>query len=77
MADVAVECGDYTLIEACRKLWDSVTKMPTFILREVLVRPVMANPSRFPYDLPNDTAYAETCASIGLVFSHTYAASGA
>ena len=22
----------------------------------------------YPYDLPNDTAYAETCASIGLVF---------
>ena len=22
----------------------------------------------FPFDLPNDTAYAETCASIGLVF---------
>ena len=22
----------------------------------------------FNYDLPNDTAYAETCASIGLVF---------
>ena len=22
----------------------------------------------FPYDLPNDTAYAETCASIGLMF---------
>ena len=23
----------------------------------------------YDYDLPNDTAYAETCASVGLVFS--------
>lgn len=28
----------------------------------------MANAFSFNYDLPNDTAYAETCASIGLVF---------
>lgn len=29
---------------------------------------IWEKPFLFPYDLPNDTAYAETCASIGLMF---------
>ena len=70
MADVAVECGDYTLIEACRKLWDSVTKI-TFILREVLVRPVMANPSRFHMIFLMIQPMPKHVRLLGWYFSHT------
>jgi len=67
MADVAAETGDEELMAACRRLWDSTT------LRKMYVTGGVGSShwgEKFTtdYDLPNATAYAETCAAIGLVF---------
>ena len=67
MADVAAETGDEELAAACRRLWDNVTR------RRMYVTGGIGSARRgerftFDYDLPNETAYAETCAAIGLVF---------
>lgn len=67
MADVAMETGDQTLMAACRKLWDNV------VLKRMYITGGIGSSShgeRFTFDhhLPNETAYAETCAAIGLVF---------
>lgn len=67
MADVARLTGDETLYEACRKLWDSITREKMYITGGIGSTHI-GEAFSFPYDLPNDTAYAETCASIGLVF---------
>jgi DUF1680 family protein len=66
MTGVAAGTGDEGLMEACRKLWDNVTNRRMYITGGV---GSTAEGERFTtdHDLPNDTAYAETCASIGLV----------
>ncbi len=67
MADVAAETGNRELLAVCRRLWDSVTSRRMYVTGG-------AGDSRhgerftFDRDLPNDTAYAETCAAIALVF---------
>ncbi|NQX65113.1 glycoside hydrolase family 127 protein [Paenibacillus alba] len=67
MADVAAESGDLELLEACRKLWTNIVSKRMYITGAI---GSMAHGEAFTldYDLPNDTAYAETCASIGLIF---------
>lgn len=67
MADVANETGDASLLRACERLWESLCRKRLYITGGI-------GPSKhnegftFDYDLPNETAYAETCAAIGLVF---------
>ena len=67
MADVARETGDKTLLETCGRLWESVYRRQMYITGGL-------GPSRdnegftYDYDLPNESAYAETCASIASVF---------
>lgn len=67
MADQAAETGDESLLEACRRLWDNIVTRRMYITGGI---GSMAEGESFTadYDLPNDTAYAETCASIGLIF---------
>jgi DUF1680 family protein len=66
-ADIAAETGDETLLAACRRLWENLTQKRMYITAGI--GPVHSNEGfTFDYDLPNDTAYAETCASIALVF---------
>lgn len=67
MADVAAETGDLELLEACRKLWKNIVSRRMYITGGI---GSMARGEAFSldYDLPNDTVYAETCASIGLIF---------
>lgn len=67
MADVARLSGDESLYLACEKLWDNITLQKMYITGGI-GGTHMGEAFSFPYDLPNDTAYAETCASIGLVF---------
>ena len=67
MADMARLSGDPRLLEACEKLWDSITKEKMYITGGIGATH-LGEAFSFPYDLPNDTDYAETCASIGLVF---------
>jgi hypothetical protein len=67
MADVAAETGDESLVAACERLWRNVTQ------RRMYVSGGIGSSScgerfTYDYDLPNDVAYAETCAAIGLVF---------
>ena len=67
MADVAAETDDRELLAACRRLWRSVTERRMYVTGGI-------GSSRFneeftfDYDLPNEDAYAETCAAIALVF---------
>lgn len=67
MADVARECEDEALEAACDRLWDNVTREKLYVTGGVGATH-MGEAFSFNYDLPNDTAYSETCASIGLVF---------
>ncbi len=67
MADVAMETGDAGLAEACRKLWHNVTRRQMYVTGGIGAQEY-GEDFTFDYDLPNDTMYAETCASIGLVF---------
>ena len=65
MAGVAAATGDEGLMAACRTLWDNVTNRRMYITGGV---GSTYQGERFTtdHDLPSDTAYAETCASIGL-----------
>jgi DUF1680 family protein len=67
MADLAAECGDTALLRACRRLWDDLTLRKLYVTGGI---GTSASNEGFTcaYDLPNRTAYAETCAAIGLVF---------
>ena len=67
MADVARLCGDQAMEAACDRLWDNVTREKMYVTGGVGATH-MGEAFSFNYDLPNDTAYSETCAAIGLVF---------
>lgn len=66
MADVARETGDGEMIRACRRLWEDVTQRQMYITGAV-GSTYHGEAFTFDYDLPNETAYAETCASVGLI----------
>ncbi|AZO96465.1 beta-L-arabinofuranosidase domain-containing protein [Halocella sp. SP3-1] len=67
MADVAKETGDKQLLEACKRLWNNVTKKQMYITGGIGSSGHLES-FTFDYDLPNDTAYTETCAAIALIF---------
>lgn len=67
MADLAAETGDKELLQACRRLWESITKRRMYVTGGI-GSTVIGEAFSVDYDLPEDTAYAETCASIGLMF---------
>lgn len=67
MADIATEYQDDSLTDALDVLWDDVVTKQMYITGGI--GPAASNEGFTDYyDLPNDTAYAETCASVGLVF---------
>lgn len=67
VADIAIETGDAALLEVSRRLWDDLTQHQMYITGGL--GPAHSNEGfTFAYDLPNETAYAETCASCALVF---------
>jgi DUF1680 family protein len=65
MADLAGEYGDEKLLETCKTLWRNITEKRMFITGGIGSSGFW---ERFTadYDLPNDSNYSETCASIGL-----------
>lgn len=67
MADAARLTGDREMFEACERLWKSITEEKLYITGGIGGTHV-GEAFSFPYDLPNDTAYSETCAAIGLAF---------
>ena len=67
MADLALELDDAGLKGACEALWRDVTTAQMYVTAGL--GPKESNEGfTDPYDLPNETAYAETCASVALVF---------
>ncbi|HEY7086297.1 MAG TPA: beta-L-arabinofuranosidase domain-containing protein [Hyphomicrobiaceae bacterium] len=67
MADLAGEFDDASLLQACRRLWSDLTGKRLYVTGGL--GPSAGNEGfTTDYDLPNETAYAETCASVGLVF---------
>jgi len=67
MADIARETGDRSLLEASRRLWKNIVDRRMYITGGIGSME-KGESFTFDYDLPNDTVYAETCASIGLIF---------
>ena len=67
MADLASETGDKELFDACRRLWNNIIHKKMYITGGI-GSTVMGEAFTVDYDLPPDTAYSETCASIGLIF---------
>ena len=67
MADIAAQTGDEGLLQACRNLWDNIVHKQMYITGGI-GSTHHGEAFSFDYDLPNDTIYAETCASIGLIF---------
>jgi DUF1680 family protein len=65
MADLVLETGDSSLLEACDRLWESATVRKMYVTGGIGASAVQESFST-DFDLPNDTAYAETCAAIGL-----------
>ncbi len=67
LADVAASTGDERLLEVCKKIWRNIVDKRMFITGGV-GSTVNGESFTLDYDLPNDTMYCETCASIGLIF---------
>jgi DUF1680 family protein len=65
MADVAAITGDKELRSALEKIWHDVVDRKMYITGGI--GPSASNEGfTVPYDLPNDSAYAETCAAVGM-----------
>lgn len=67
MADLAGKTNDKELYDACVRLWNNITQKRMYITGGI-GSTVEGEAFTRDYDLPNDMAYAETCASIGLIF---------
>ncbi len=67
MADIAKHNNDEELYNACKLLWKNITNENMYITGGIGSTSI-GEAFTFSYDLPNDLAYAETCASIGLIF---------
>lgn len=67
MADVARLTEDEEMFTACERLWNSITREKLYVTGGI-GGTHLGEAFSFPYDLPNDTAYSETCAAIGLAF---------
>lgn len=66
IADIAAETGDAGLLGTCRSLWNSIVRKRMYITGGI-GSAAFGEAFTLDYDLPNDTVYAETCASVGLV----------
>lgn len=67
MADIAKRFEDDTLLTACCDIFDNIQNKKLYITGGIGAT-VDGEAFSFDYDLPNDLAYCETCASIGLIF---------
>ena len=67
MADLAASTDDKEMSAACSRLWESITRRRMYLTGGI-GSTVIGEAFTVDYDLPNDTAYAETCAAIGLIF---------
>jgi DUF1680 family protein len=65
-ADIYMETGEVALLDALDRLWRSLTEMRMYVTGGAGSRPE-GEAFGPDYDLPNATAYAETCAAIANV----------
>jgi DUF1680 family protein len=67
MADLAARTHDEALQAACERIWNHLTSAQMYVTGGI---GGFASNEGYgdDFDLPNETAYAETCAAIGLVF---------
>ena len=66
MAELARVDGDDSLLKACRYTY--IYSGKKMYITGGIGGTHIGEAFSFDYDLPSDTAYAETCASIGLIF---------
>jgi DUF1680 family protein len=65
MADVAAATGSSEYLPALHAIWNDITQRKMYVTGGI--GPSASNEGfTTPYDLPNDTAYAETCAALGM-----------
>ncbi|AQG80960.1 glycoside hydrolase family 127 protein [Spirosoma montaniterrae] len=67
MADVAAETGDKGYIDATTRVWNDVVNRNMYVTGGI-GSSVHNEGFTEDYDLPNESAYCETCASVGMVF---------
>jgi hypothetical protein len=67
MTDLAVEYSDEELQKTCEQLWHNMVDKRMYVTGGIGSSHQNEGFTR-DYDLPNEAAYAETCAAIGLVF---------
>lgn len=67
MTDLARLNEDDDLYRACCEIWENITQKKMYITGGI-GSTVDGEAFSYNYDLPNDLAYCETCASIGLIF---------
>ena len=67
MADLAGEDNDEKLYQACKRLWNNIVNQRMYLTGGI-GSTTDGEAFSEDYDLPNDMAYAETCASIAMVF---------
>lgn len=67
MTDIAKIYGDGELFSACKSIWNNIENKKMYITGGI-GSTADGEAFSFDYDLPNDLAYCETCASIGLIF---------
>ncbi len=66
-ADVAAHTGDVDYLKAMRRVWEDVVFRNMYITGAIGSAGTNEGFSK-DYDLPNEHAYGETCASVGMVF---------
>jgi len=66
-ADVYRQTGDKTLMDALVRLWENTVQKKMYVTGGIGSR-YKGEAFGEDYELPNDRAYAETCASIGSIF---------
>ncbi len=67
MADIAREFDDIELAQACERIFDDIYNKKMYVTAG-LGQSHHGEAFTIPYDLQNDVAYTETCASIALVY---------
>ncbi len=68
VADVAGLTGDAGYLLSLDRIWQDVTRRKMYVTGGIGDSSKQNEGFSLPYFLPNDTAYAETCASVGMAF---------
>lgn len=67
IAHVARLTGDLDLLDACKRFWKEIVQRRMYVTGNI-GSTTIGESFTYDYDLPNDTMYGETCASVGMAF---------